>query len=174
MGARVFWIAGPWPARLGIVPRPRGAEWLDDETRAWREAGLDIVVSLLEPGEEAELALTGESASSAVSGLEFRSFPIPDRGVPSSREAVAKLVAEIVDALHAGKSIALHCRQGIGRSAMVAAAALISEGQNAETAIKTVRQSRGLDVPETQAQRQWIADFASWLSDKRARPRAKT
>ena len=174
MGARVFWITGPWRGRLGIVPRPRGAEWLDYETRAWREAGLDIVVSLLEPGEEAELALTGESASSAVSGLEFRSFPIPDRGVPSSREAVAKLVAEIVDALHAGKSIALHCRQGIGRSAMVAAAALISEGQNAETAIKTVRQSRGLDVPETQAQRQWIADFASWLSDKRARPRAKT
>lgn len=29
MAARVFWIAGPWPGRLGIVPRPRGREWLD-------------------------------------------------------------------------------------------------------------------------------------------------
>jgi protein-tyrosine phosphatase len=172
MGARVFWIAGPWPGRLGIAPRPRGAEWLDDETRAWREARIDIVVSLLEAGEEAELALTGESASAAARGLEFRSFPIPDRGVPNSREAVAKLVDQIVDALHAGKSIALHCRQGVGRSAMVAAAALISEGQNAETAIKTVRRSRGLEVPETPAQRQWIADFSSWLADKRtAQPR---
>ena len=168
MGAKVFWIAGPWPGRLGIVPRPRGAEWLDDETRAWREAGIDIVVSLLEPTEEAELALAGESASSAASGLEFRSFPIPDRSVPNSREAVVQLVDHIVDALHAGKSVALHCRQGIGRSAMVAAAALISGGQNAETAIKTFLRSRGLDVPETHAQRHWIADFSSWLADKRA------
>ena len=168
MGAKVFWIAGPWRGRLGIVPRPRGAEWLDDETRAWREAGIDIVVSLLEPGEEAEFALTDESASSAASGLEFRSFPIPDRSVPNSREAVAKLVDQIVDALHAGKSIALHCRQGIGRSAMVAAAALISQGQNVETAIMTVRRSRGLEVPETHAQRQWISDFSSWLASKRA------
>src|SRR5262249_18510247 len=78
MAAKVFGITGPWRGRLGIVPRPRGAEWLDDETRSWREAGIDVVVSLLEPAEEAEIALAGESASSAVSGLEFRSFPIPD------------------------------------------------------------------------------------------------
>jgi protein-tyrosine phosphatase len=126
----------------------------------------------LEPDEEAELALAGESASSAASGLEFRSFPIPDRSVPNSREAVAQLVEQIVDALHAGKSVALHCRQSIGRSAIVAAAALISDGQNAETAIKTIRRSRGLEVPETHAQRQWISDFSSWLADKRvAQPR---
>jgi protein-tyrosine phosphatase len=168
MLTNVFWITGPWRGRVGIVPRPRGAEWLDDETRAWREAGIDMVVSLLEPDEEGELALAGESASSAASGLEFRSFPIPDRSVPNSREAVAQLVDQIVAALHAGKSVALHCRQSIGRSAMVAAAALISGGQNAETAIKTIRRCRGLEVPETQAQRQWIADFASWLADKRA------
>ena len=172
MGAKVFWITGPWQGRLGIVPRPRGADWLDDETRAWREAGIDVVVSLLEPGEEAELALTGESVSSAASGLEFRSFPIPDRSVPNSPEAVVQLADQIVDALHAGKSVALHCRQGIGRSALIAAAALISGGQNADTAIETIRRSRDLDVPETHAQRQWISDFSSWLADKRAgRPR---
>jgi protein-tyrosine phosphatase len=168
MGAKVFWITGPWRGRLGIVPRPRGAEWLDDETRSWREAGIDVVVSLLEPTEEGELALTGESASSVASGLQFRSFPIPDRSVPNSREAVAQLVDQIVDTLDAGKSVALHCRQGIGRSAMIAAAALISGGQDAETAINTIRRSRGLEVPETHAQRQWIADFSSWLSNKRA------
>ena len=55
MGAKVFWVAGPWRGRLGIVPRPRGAEWLDDETQAWREAGIDVGVSLLEPNEELEL-----------------------------------------------------------------------------------------------------------------------
>jgi hypothetical protein len=137
MGAKVFWIAGPWRGRLGIVPRPRGAEWLDLETRAWREAGV-------------------------------RSFPIPDRSVPTSREAVARLVDDIVGALQAGKNVALHCRQGVGRSAMIAAAALVSGGQNAETAIKTIRLSRGLDIPETRAQRQWVSDFSSWVSNRRA------
>ena len=168
MGAKVFWITGPWRGRLGIVPRPRGAEWLDDETRAWRETGIDVVVSLLEPDEESELALTDESVSSAASGLDFRSFPIPDRGIPRSYAEVAQLADGIVDALHTGKSVALHCRQGIGRSAMIAAAALVSDGQDAETAIETIRQSRGLEVPETHAQRRWISDFSSWLANQRA------
>lgn len=168
MGAKVFWIAGPWRGRLGIVPRPRGGEWLDDETRAWRDAGIDVVVSLLEPDEEAELALAGESASAVASGLDFRSFPIPDRGVPNSHEAVAQLVDHTVDGLHAGKSVALHCRQSIGRSGMIAAALLISAGQDAETAITSIRRSRGLDVPETHAQRKWISDFSSRLANQRA------
>src|SRR5712664_3677949 len=168
MGAKVFWITGPWQGRLGIVPRPRGADWLDDETRAWRVAGIDVVVSLLEPDEEAELALTGESVSSAASGLDFHSFPIPDRSVPNSREAVMQLVDALVGSLHAGRNVALHCRQGIGRSALIAATALISSGQSADTAIDTIRRARGVEVPETHAQRQWISDFSAWLADKRA------
>jgi predicted protein tyrosine phosphatase len=168
MVARVFWVPGPWRGRLGIVPRPRGAEWLDEELRSWREAGIDLVVSLLEPDEERDLGLTGESASSTASGLVFRAFPIPDRSVPRSREAVAELADQIVDALHSGKTVAVHCRQGIGRSAMVVAAALVAAGINPETAIDTIRQSRGLDVPETQVQRRWVSDFAAWLSRRRA------
>jgi protein-tyrosine phosphatase len=124
-------------------------------------------VSLLEPREEGEFALAGESASSAASGLEFRSFPIPDRGVPNSRESVAELASQIVGALHAGKNVALHCRQGIGRSALIAAAALISSGQDPEAALQRIGRSRGLEVPETKAQRQWISDFSTWLAATR-------
>lgn len=168
MAATIFWVTGPWRGRLGIVPRPRGAEWLDDETRAWREAGIDVVVSLLEPDEAADLDLTGESTSSKTSGLAFRAFPIHDRGIPSSREAVAQLVGQIIDALNSGKSVVVHCRQSIGRSAMIVAAILLAGGLDADTAVNAIRQSRGLDVPETQAQRQWIADFSAWLSSRRA------
>ena len=114
MSAKIFWISGPWRGRLGIVPRPRGAEWLDDETRAWREAGIDVVVSLLEPADEADLDLSGESTSAQASGLGFRALPIPDRGVPNSREAVAAVADQLVDALRSGKTVAVHCRQGIG------------------------------------------------------------
>lgn len=80
MRTKVFWVAGPWQGRLGILTRPRGGDWLRDETQAWREAGINVVVSLLEPEEEAQLVLTDESAAAATSGVEFRPFPIPDRG----------------------------------------------------------------------------------------------
>jgi len=44
----VFWVDGPWPGRLGIVRRPRGGvAWLIDEAKAWRAAGVDVVVSLV-------------------------------------------------------------------------------------------------------------------------------
>jgi protein-tyrosine phosphatase len=168
MVAKTFWVGGPWRGRLGIVPRPRGAEWLDDETRAWRQAGIDVVVSLLEPDEAVDLELVGERVSSTTSGLTFHALPIPDRGVPRSREAVAELVNEIIESLRAGKTVAIHCRQGIGRSAMIAAAALIAAGVDAGSAVDTIRRSRGLDVPETDAQRQWISDFDAWVSSRRA------
>src|SRR5262245_56586825 len=167
MAARIFWIPGPWRGSLAIAARPRGGEWLNDETRAWREAGVDVVVSLLEPGEEADLGLSGESTVARASGLGFHALPIPDRDVPKSREAVAELADQIVDALRSGKTVAVHCRQGIGRSAIMVAAALITTGLDAEAAVNAIRQSRGPDVPETPAQHQWISDFAAWRSRRR-------
>ncbi len=163
MRANVFWVPGAWRGRLGILPRPRGGDWLRDETRTWREAGVDVVVSLLEPEEETQLVLQDEAAAVAASGIEFRPFPIPDRGVPSSHESAAELTTGIVDALEMGKSVAVHCRQGIGRSALIAGAVLVAAGKDPKTALTNVGESRGVEVPETDEQRQWLIDFASWL-----------
>jgi protein-tyrosine phosphatase len=167
MRASVFWIEGPWLGRLAILLRPRGGEWLDAETRAWREASLDGVVSLLEPSEETELDLGREATSAAANGLAFRSFPIPDRSVPSSREAVGKLVADLSNALEAGDNIGFHCRQGIGRSGLMTAATLIAAGEDVDTALRKVTRARGLTVPETDEQRRWISAFASWHQTSR-------
>src|SRR2546425_10727076 len=103
MPAKVFWVAGPWRGRLGILPRARGGDWLGDETAAWGDAGIDVVVSLLEPEEEAQLVLEDEAGAAVASGIDFRPFPVPDRGVPASRESVAELASEIVDALDTGR-----------------------------------------------------------------------
>ena len=168
MSARVFWIAGPWRGRLGILLRPRGGDWLGDEVTAWREAGVHTVVSLLEPEEEAQLVLQGEAAAAAASGIDFRPFPIPDRGIPASRESVAELVGEIVDVLDAGRNVAVHCRQGIGRSGLIVGGILVAAGRDPGTALNAIKESRGLAVPETEQQRQWLTDFASWLTSARA------
>ena len=37
MKAEVYWVPGPWPGRLGILPRPRGGDWLADALSPWGE-----------------------------------------------------------------------------------------------------------------------------------------
>jgi hypothetical protein len=64
----LFWLPGPWRARLAIAPRPRGGDWLQDEVRAWRKAGLGAVVSLLESDEAAQLDLAHEGSAVECAG----------------------------------------------------------------------------------------------------------
>ena len=155
MAAELFWIPGPWQGRLAISSRPRGGDWLEDEVRAWHRASVQIVVSLLEPPETAELGLEQEGALVESAGLRFVSFPIPDRGLPASRSMAAFLVQSLTRDLAGGRNVAVHCRQ-VGRSALVAAAALIVAGMDAASALRTVSTARRLEVPETAEQRRWI------------------
>ena len=57
MNPDLFWIPGPWRGKLAVAARPRGGDWLEDEASGWRQAGLDVVVSLLEKEEAAQLEL---------------------------------------------------------------------------------------------------------------------
>ena len=157
----LFWIPGPWKGHLAIVARPRGGDWLDDETAGWRRAGLDVLVSLLEEDESAELGLAREDEAAAASGIRFMSFPIPDRGTPGSTEQAVALLKEIVRLLGHGKNVAVHCRQGIGRSGLIAAGALMTAGLAPDKAIQVVGAARGELIPETDAQHQWIEQLAS-------------
>jgi protein-tyrosine phosphatase len=155
-----FWVETGQAGRIALLPRPRGGEWLDDEIDAWRRAGVDVVVSLLTPEEEADLDLADEARVSHRHGLQFVSFPVPDRGVPDSRVATAELAASLTDAIAAGKNVGFHCRQGIGRSAMLAACVLAAVDVDPDTALARIAAARGLPVPETVEQRRWVSDFA--------------
>jgi len=106
MKADLFWIPGPWRGRLAIVPRPRGGDWLGDEARAGRRAGIWH-------------SLTPE------------------------------------------KNAGVHCRQGIGRSGLVASGVLMSSGIKANEAMQIVSSARGISVPETPEQRRWIEELPS-------------
>lgn len=156
MNPDLFWIPGPWPGRLAVATRPRGGDWLDDEAAGWRRAGLNVIVSLLEKEEAAQLELARESDVSESKGIHFISFPIPDRGVPTSMPASLGLLKNIADALDQGKNVAVHCRQGIGRSGLIATGVLVASGMTVETALKVVSAARGLPVPETPVQLSWI------------------
>jgi protein-tyrosine phosphatase len=160
MTSELYWIPGTWPGRLAIMPRPRGGDWLEDEVRGWRSAGVETVVSLLEPEEIAEFDLAAEEQLARANAIEFRSLPIVDRGVPASAAAVSNLVNAIAEQLRGGKAVAIHCRQGIGRAAVVAAGVLVALGLEADAAMERIASARGRPVPETPEQRRWIVDFA--------------
>ena len=96
MFTELFWIDGPWPGRLAISPRPRGGEWLEEEMKAWRRAGIDAVVSLLTPEQAADLNLEQEQLYSEANGIEFYSLPIANRSVPASDRDAAQLIANLM------------------------------------------------------------------------------
>jgi protein-tyrosine phosphatase len=155
-----YHIEGPWPGQLAIVPRPRGGDWLGDEVRTLKDEGFDILVSLLTEEESKELGLTCEADLSPTSGLQFLNFPIPDLGVPDSTEAAQQFIGELRRALVAGKKVAVHCRQGIGRSGLIAASLLVASGIDPESAFRQVSVARGLSTPETGAQKTWVVELA--------------
>ena len=152
MVAQPFWIN----SHLAIVPRPRGNEWLDDEMRALREAGIDTVVSMLEPYEAKDLGLEREADAAELAGLRFLNFPIPDRSLPANLENFTTLLANLEAQMAKGRKVGIHCRMCIGRSSVVAASLLIHSGVSPAKAWKQIAEARGCPVPDTHDQRAWV------------------
>jgi protein-tyrosine phosphatase len=159
-GTKLHWIDGPWRGKLALAARPRGGEWLHDEIAGWRLAGIATVFSLLTPEEEADLDIAAEEATAKTLGMNFLSFPILDRQVPASETRFAQALDELDAELRGGRNVVLHCRQGIGRTGLVAACLRLANGFDPESAIQRLSAARGLAVPETQEQRRWIERFA--------------
>jgi protein-tyrosine phosphatase len=146
------------------MPRPRAGDWLEDEVASWRRSGLEVVVSLLEDGEIAELGLEQEAELCRQGGIRFVRLPIPDRGIPTSPGEVSALVRMVVAELRGGRGVGIHCRIGVGRSALVAACVMAALGVPVDAAWSSLHRSRGLSVPDTEAQRAWVS---AWLTDFR-------
>ena len=160
----LHWIEGPWAGRLAVSARPRGSDWLQDEVKGWRAFGVDTVISLLTPVEADDLGLSEEATRCNEEGADFVSFPIVDRSIPRSREEAEKLLRSLEAALTAGKTVVIHCRQGLGRSALMAAGLLVLGGIKIEEAFRRLSASRGSLVPETEEQRKWVEEFARDLA----------
>jgi hypothetical protein len=159
MRPEIHWVDLPARARLAIMARPCAGDWLEDEIASWRAEGIGVIVSLLETGEVSELGLQREAGLCHDLDMEFISFPFPDRGVPrSTREAIA-LARTIVARLNEGKAVAVHCRAGIGRSPLIAACALVLLGFPPGTAFDLIGKARGVKVPDTEGQRDWVDMF---------------
>jgi protein-tyrosine phosphatase len=159
MKCNVYWIPNDESSRLGIMPRPRGADWLEDEIHSLQQQGVDVLVSLLTPEETAELHLDDEPVLCRSAGVQFLSFPIPDRSIPESSESALQFLTELNSLHQAGKKIVIHCRAGIGRASLIAASVLALNGHTVENAFSTIATARGCPVPDTAEQSIWLAEL---------------
>ncbi|WP_327687291.1 protein-tyrosine phosphatase family protein [Streptomyces sp. NBC_00467] len=154
MRPALFTIDLPGPGQLSTTARPRGNDWLDDEMIALRNQGVDVLVSALTGPELDELGLADEPRTAAAAGLQFVAIPIPDRTVPDLATILPTL-RRLAGRLHEGAHVATHCRAGIGRSSLLAAALLILNGVDPHTAWSRIERARGFAVPDTAEQREW-------------------
>ncbi len=156
----VYWLTGPWKGKVALAARPRGGDWLADDIAYWKRAGIRSILSLLTPGEQLELGLQDEWREMQRQGLEFSSFPIPDLQLPRSEAKLAEALEKVTGNLSNGRNVLIHCRQGIGRTGLVAACLLVKGGMSPGAAIEAVSAARGMPVPETPEQRDWIDRYA--------------
>lgn len=159
MKTPIYWIDGPWPGRVGIMPRPRGGDWLEEEIQAWRDLGVHTLVSTLTEDEITDLDLAQEAEICRRNGVEYLNFPIMDRGMPDSEKMLRVMAETLAEKLGKGQNVAIHCRQGIGRSSLLAACVLSVGGMDTATAFGRIGASRGCAVPETPEQEKWVAEF---------------
>ena len=117
---------------------------------------VDVVVSLLQESEALDLGLADERVSCESAGLEFLSFPIKDRGLPSDVEALSRFSKRAHARITSGCGLVFHCRAGIGRSGMMAASVLLHEGFTVREAFARISAARGLVVPDTTGQLEWV------------------
>ena len=155
----IFWIGDTNAPHLAIVMRPRGEDWLEDELIRIGRSGVEAVVSLLEPFEADMLGLGREEVLARAAGLEFLSYPIPDRQVPGDVIAYRRFVGGIAERLARGERVGVHCRGCIGRATITAACALIHLGWKPRSALEAVEQARGVRVPDTPEQETWILSY---------------
>lgn len=162
MKPSIYLVAADLPGKLFIMPKPSG-EWLKEDVDHYRSIGVDVIISLLEPDEVSELSLGEQSEICAENKIAFTQFPIVDRGLPEL-EPFKKLVLTAISDLKNGKNVAVHCRAGIGRSGITVCGALLGFGYSPEIAMKMTSDARGVKVPDTEGQRDFIGTMATELN----------
>ncbi|WP_271766720.1 protein-tyrosine phosphatase family protein [Aquimarina algiphila] len=155
---RIYWTDILKKGNLGMMARPKGNDWLEDEIRALKNVEVNTIVSLLEKHEEITLEITEEAFFCKKYDIEYINFSIPDRGIPKEIDPFIALITHIDNQLKDHKKVIVHCRMGIGRTAMVVGAILIKNGIDPEYVFEHLSKTRTLTVPDTEEQKEWVKD----------------
>jgi protein-tyrosine phosphatase len=151
----IFEIATNGPGRLATMARPMGDSWLPDEMATLAANGVTDLVSNLTADEDRSLGLRDEAKTCIAAGMKFHRFPIGDAGLPGQPEFNV-FIDTLVPIFQRGGFIVVHCRGGIGRSSVTAAALLIRLGMAPSDALAAIGRARGFPIPDTDEQREFV------------------
>ena len=121
---------------------------------------------MLESMEAYEVGLQAESVHCDNNGIEYLSFPIPDRGLPSNIGNFVKLAEYLQEEIQQGAGVVIHCRGGVGRCSLLAATVLLREGNSTEEALEKISVARRVRVPDTEEQINWLKENERILRSK--------
>lgn len=167
MGSTFYQVELIGSGFLAVMAKPVAGEWVEEEFSGLYSGGLRQVVSLLEAHEARELGLSDEERLCEKHGLRYVSYPSPDRGLPPTVESFKKLTKAIYHESAGGFSTVVHCRAGIGRTGLFAAGVLLHCGFEVEEAFDRVSKGRGVEVPDTQEQRDWLLRHAEQITRRK-------
>lgn len=103
----------------------------------------DVIVTLLTEQDIQDIQVPALLDSIRSRGIASIHFPIRDKFIPSDIERFTQLIHTIVQMLHRGKTVVVHCNGGKGRTGLVVVATLIAyHGYTVAQAMETVRASR--------------------------------
>ncbi len=155
----LFWILGPGPGRIGVMPRPSGGRGLEDDLLDLRRQEVDTLVSLLEPSEIERYELEREGELCAAMGIDFLLFPIPDHTAPKDLRSTALLVEGLAERYRRSRRVIVHCLGGVGRSPTIAGAVLLEMGVPVADLVRRMSEARGYPVPEMPEQLEWLQRY---------------
>jgi hypothetical protein len=161
-----YWVV---PGRLlaGAHPGSRSRAQAMERLRGFVAAGVTCFIDLTEATEAApyEALLPFEAPNGR--RVEYLREPLPDHGVPASRETMQRILALLDGALDAGHVVYLHCRAGIGRSGMAIGCWLAERCGSGEQALdelagywlQAAQSQLFPSVPETEEQEEYVRQW---------------
>ena len=152
-----------WFGRLILSSCPtinRNAEpsFLENLLIEYKRKRVKLVVTLLDSDEIVDLGIISFSTLLMDSGFHWIHCPIRDRSTCSDQKRIRTLLEDIKKILKPNNSVVIHCHAGLGRTWLLAATFLVSMGLAAESAIKTIRETRPGSI-ETIEQEKYVKEW---------------
>lgn len=135
----------------------------------WTKQGVAIVLCLLNDYEIRTLGVDEKLYKKVClsSGVELVQYPIIEMSVPEENTQIHAILHKLAQSVENGQRIVIHCRGGIGRTAIIVCALLklLAIEDNPRKAIQYVREVRDKRCVESRKQEDWVCQFfLNWNS----------